>query len=154
MKNSTLSVDFDGRNISRDEFLESFKTKIRVFIQGEWNLDYILREIVKNFHDHARDKRGHITINFTGRKISFEAYDFGPGHPDPSVCTIEDAVEHVKKFGSSKYCYGINAGLGLFTLTGALDGLKIHHPDATWSASVQGKFYYQGSYTSNVIQDH
>ena len=150
MEDRSLFIEFNDPELPREEFLNLFRQHVRPFIKREWGLEYALREITKNFYDHANGK-GCIRIVIQGSLIIWEAYDFGPGHPDESIKTIEDAVDHAKRFGSSKKIPNVNAGGGLFTLTGTLNALKQKHPDSVWSATVVGRFHYKGTYTSKVL---
>lgn len=99
---------FEGNDIDRDLFLESFVNFLHDSFINEEETKYIsfiifLREIVKNIYDHA-DGKGRAEFSIKEGKIGFFIKDFGGAAYD---------LEKIKKIGSTKIGNGINCGNGI-----------------------------------------
>lgn len=145
----SILLEFDDLTLDRETFLSVFKQHVRPHINWEINLELALREITKNFYDHAYGK-GVIRLLITDAHIEYEAYDFGPGYQEEHLTEFVQAQERTLRAGSSKQ-KSHNVGLGLPMIYASLQGIKGGHPDAIWSATIVDRFHYKGSYTSQAI---
>lgn len=145
----SVVVEFDDQTLDREAFLDVFKTHVCPYLDNEVNLRFALRGIVLNFYDHAYGK-GIIKLLIDGAHIEYEAHDFGPGYREESCTSLLEAKNHTVQVGSSKET-GHTAGIGLTMIYANLKGIKEDHPDSVWDVSIQGRFHYKGSYTSQAI---
>ena len=103
-----------------------------------------LREIVKNFYDHARGK-GVLKTVICGNTIEFEAYDFGPGYSGSAEDTSFSALQ--KQILTSKISL-VNLGLGLPLIGSVFNHFsKSGCSDVNISVQTFPVFHYKGSYT-------
>ena len=133
-----LEIQYNHPHLSRQDFRNLYKPAIGnplFALRHNWvaNLDYALREIVKNFYDHA-NKKGIIIVVVSEHEVTFEAYDFGPGYQGGSkekdFCEI---VTYHKKHGSSlKAVSKENLGMGINTIEACFKGLQ----QGNWVTSV------------------
>ncbi len=141
-----LEWDEDPNTFDREKFIDVFRKHWRPLFpnHGEPNLEMALREIVKNFYDHASGK-GVLKTIICGNTIEFEAYDFGPGYmgssEDKSFDTLRKQILTTKNTS-------INFGLGLSTVGDAFDYFaKKGCLGVSLTVQTCPRFHYKGSYT-------
>ena len=96
-------------NLDRDDFQDQYLNFVRQFLRlhkvpvQENAFCNLVNEITKNIWDHA-EGRGEISLEFEGKKLSFEIKDYGTGAHD---------LKLIKRCGSRLVGNRVNYGNGL-----------------------------------------
>jgi anti-sigma regulatory factor (Ser/Thr protein kinase) len=142
-----IEWDEDPMSCERKKFIDVYRKFWRpLFPQNrEANFELCMHEIVKNIYDHANGK-GVLKTTIMGKRIEFEAYDFGPGYTGPSP---DKSFQVIRKLGTTTTPNKTNFGLGLSTVDAAFTGLRGNgYENVHLSVSTFPYFHYKGGYTT------
>ncbi|MDO8492627.1 MAG: hypothetical protein Q7S34_03250 [bacterium] len=151
MEVSTVLIEWDEDPsvFDREKFIDVFRNHARPLIGREPNLEFALREIVKNIYDHARG-RGAMKIVVSGAAVYFLAYDFGPGYQGASPDRSPNGLyEFHSQNKSSKRDSVVNRGIGLRFIVNGLNDMRAFNEEVVWRMETQGRFLFEGSYISS-----
>lgn len=124
-----FELQLDGGNLSRGEFMSTFKRLFREFFELEYGwaptLFFILMEMVKNIYDHG-GRRGEVVVQIDADGAIFEVRDFGEGYKGGSAAKDFDSIAEFHENYGSSLCEvsSENLGIGLSLIKGGLDGIQ------------------------------
>lgn len=102
----TLSLTFDGSEVTRTKFLWRIRAAVRKFTGETMLLDALMIEIGKNIFDHAHGK-GSLVIEKEGGSFKFEIKN-----AEPTPCFPEDG-QRLSRLAGNGTNFGAGVSLGL-----------------------------------------